>query len=78
MAKNASSTKQEPAQPITRGDLERNFRALQTGFHDKVEEKKPNAIAIGAAGGLLLLLLVYVLGKRSGKKKSTYVEIRRF
>ncbi len=29
------------------------------------------------AGGLFLLFLVYVIGKRVGKKKSTVVEIRR-
>jgi hypothetical protein len=28
-------------------------------------------------GGLLLLLLVFIVGKRVGKKKSTIVEIRR-
>jgi hypothetical protein len=43
----------------------------------KVEAKKPPILAGLGALGLLLLILAYFFGKRSGKKKTTFVEIRR-
>ncbi len=64
-------------QRITRDDLEAKFRSLQDGAQAKVRDKKQTLVTVGAAGGLLVLLLVFLLGKRSGKKKTTLVEIRR-
>ncbi|MFV0308892.1 MAG: hypothetical protein ACK5OX_14245 [Desertimonas sp.] len=64
--------------PITRDDLERNFRSLQQGVQGRVDDKKPSLLAIGGGIGLVLALLIFFLGKRSGKKKTTLVEIRRF
>ena len=63
---------------ITRDDLERNFRSLQEGVQGRVDDKKPSILAAAGGIGLLVLLLVFLLGKRSGKKKTTRVEIRRF
>lgn len=78
MAAKATPTTSSPAGRITRDDLEQRFRALQSGMQGKVDEKKPSLVTIGAVGGVVLLLLVFLLGKRSGKKKTTLVEIRRF
>lgn len=62
---------------ITRDDLEHRLRALQ----GDVEAVKESTIGVGvAAGGLVvvvLLVLVYVLGKRRGRKRYAFVEIRR-
>lgn len=63
---------------ITRDDLERNFRSLQQGVQGRVEDKKPSIMAVVGGVGFLLALLVFLLGRRSGKKKTTLVEIRRF
>lgn len=63
---------------ITRDDLESNFRSLQQGVQGRVDEKKPSILAIAGGVGLILALLIFLLGKRSGKKKTTLVEIRRF
>ena len=65
------------AKRVSRDDLESKFRAFQTGVQDKVEGSKQTLIAGAAVGGFLLLLLVFLVGKRSGKKKTTLVEIRR-
>jgi hypothetical protein len=62
---------------ITRDDIERQLRALQGDVNDEVETKKQTVLAGVAATGLLLLIIVFLLGKRSGKKKTTIVEIRR-
>jgi hypothetical protein len=62
---------------ITRDDLEQRFRSLQDVAKGKVDEKRNAFATIAGMGGVLLLLLVFLLGKRSGKKKTTLVEIRR-
>ena len=64
-------------QRITRDDLEAKFRALQDDVQHKVNDKKQTMTTAAIAGGVLILLLVFFLGKRSGKKKTTYVELRR-
>lgn len=64
-------------QRITRDDLEAKFRAIQDDVQGKVEDKKQTMITAAAVAGIVLLLLFFFLGKRSGKKKTTFVEIRR-
>lgn len=67
------------AQPrITRDDLEAKFRAAQEGLQGKLDDKKSNLTAALAVGGVIVVLAVYLLGRRSGRKKSTFVELRRF
>jgi len=63
---------------ITRSDLERNFRSLQQGVQGKVDDSKPTLITAAAGVGVVVALLLFLLGRRSGKKKTTLVEIRRF
>jgi hypothetical protein len=62
---------------VTRDDLERRLRALQDGLQGKVEDRKQSLVTTGAGIGFVLLLIVFLLGKRSGRKKTTLVEIRR-
>lgn len=62
---------------ITTKDLESKFRALQDGIQGKVEDRKQSLLATGAGIGTIVLLIVFLLGRRSGKKKTTLVEIRR-
>ncbi|CAB4551098.1 MAG: hypothetical protein ACK5CE_02775 [Actinomycetes bacterium] len=64
-------------QRITRDDLEAKFRALQDDVQHKVNDKKQTMTTAAIAGGVVLLLIVFFLGKRAGKKKTTYVELRR-
>ncbi len=62
---------------ITRDDLESKLRALQGDVKGKVDDRKSTLMAAGAGLGTLLLIIFFLLGKRSGKKKTTFVEIRR-
>ncbi len=64
-------------QRITRDDLEAKFRQTQDSLTGKFEDKKQTLISVGVGVGLVLLLLFFVLGKRAGKKKTTFVDIRR-
>jgi hypothetical protein len=62
---------------ITRDDLEAKFREVKGDVDKRAKSAKDTAMPFAIAGGLLMLLLVYIIGKRVGKKKSTIVEIRR-
>ena len=62
---------------ITREDLESRFRAFQGEGQSKVDDKKQTLVAAGAGLGMFLMLVFFLLGRRSGKKKTTLVEIRR-
>ncbi len=65
------------ADKVTRGDLEASFAGLQSGIKGKIESKKNTIITAVSVGAIVLMILVFVLGKRSGKRKTTLVEIRR-
>lgn len=72
MAKTAGAGK-----PVTRDDLEAQFAAVQSGLKSKAAERKSTLITLAVAGGVVAVLIVFLLGRRSGKRRSTFVEIRR-
>ena len=59
------------------GNLERGFRSIQDGVKKQVEDRKSTLLTVAGGVGLLLTVIVFLLGRRSGKKKTTFVEIRR-
>jgi hypothetical protein len=63
--------------PVTRYDIEAKFRQLQGEVDTTAESAKSYVLIGGIAGAILLLLVVFILGRRTGRKKSTVVEIRR-
>lgn len=62
---------------ITRDDLENKFRALQGDIQGRVDDRKQSVVTTGAALGVVMLIIFFLLGRRSGRKKTTFVEIRR-
>ncbi len=66
-----------PPPKVTRDDLERGFRSLQGDVKDKVDEQRSKLVIAAVAAGAVVVLVVFVLGRRSGRKKNTLVEIRR-
>jgi len=64
-------------QRITREDLEAKFRETQSNLQGKLDDKKQTMVSIGVVVGVVLLLLFFMVGKRSGRKKTTFVDIRR-
>jgi hypothetical protein len=44
---------------------------------DRVESKRSTVLAGVSVAAVLLLIIVYLLGRRTGKRKTTIVEIRR-
>lgn len=63
---------------VTREDLETKFRALQADIQGRATDKKQSIIAIGSAAASIIVLLAYLFGRRSGRKRGSRVEFRRF
>ncbi|MGD9793215.1 MAG: hypothetical protein AB7V43_07015 [Acidimicrobiia bacterium] len=63
---------------ISREDIESKLRAIQGETTAKADSAKASVAKIGAGVGVLFLILVFLLGQRRGKRKTTTVEIRRF
>jgi hypothetical protein len=73
----AKDTSPPPPTHVTRDDLEQSFRQLQQGVRKEVVDRKSTFLTAGGIGALLVVLVIFMIGRRSGKKKTTYVEIRR-
>lgn len=65
-------------QRITREDLEAKFRALQSDIQGKASDKKQSIVAAGSAVAAFVVIVAYLLGRRSGKRRSSRIEFRRF
>ena len=62
---------------ITPADIEAKFRDIQ-GQVDVVAEDGKRKIALaGGVIGVILLLIIYIMGRKAGKKQSSVLEIRR-
>jgi hypothetical protein len=73
---NASTDSQSSG--ITREDLESGFRSFQGDVMDRVEDRRSTLISIAVGAGVVFVVLVFIFGRRSGRKKTTLVEVRRF
>ena len=63
---------------ISRDDLESKFRALQADIQGRAADKKQSVMAIGAAAASVIVLLAYFFGRRSGSRRSSRIEFKRF
>ena len=62
---------------VTRGDLEAKMRELQGEVNETAgSATNVMAVAIGV-GAVVTIAVVFLLGRRSGKRKTTVVEVRR-
>jgi hypothetical protein len=62
---------------ISRDDLEHKLRALQGDIKGAVDNQRTNLMMAAGVIGVVLVFVFFLLGRRSGKRKSTIVEIRR-
>lgn len=63
--------------PITRADLEAAFQRVVGEGQKTVEAAIPAALVVAGAVGLALVTVVYLAGRRRGRRKSSVIEIRR-
>ncbi len=62
---------------ISREDIEAKLRALQGDVQGRVEDRKSTVMVVAGGIGVILVIVFFLLGRRSGKRRSTVVEIRR-
>ena len=62
---------------ITPSDIESKFRDMQGQIDDVAEDGKKKMAIAGVVAGVILLFVMYRLGRRTGKRNSTVLEIRR-
>ena len=63
--------------PIARSDIEAKLREIQKATEAGADAAKGAGVAAGAAVAGVVVVLVFLLGRRSGKKRRTIVEVRR-
>lgn len=63
--------------PISKDDIEQKFRQIKTEVDSVTDSAKSKAVPAAAVGGILIILIMYLLGRRVGSKRSAVVEIRR-
>jgi len=62
---------------ITPEDIESKFRDVADQVEGVTDSGKKKALAGGAALAVIMFIVIYLLGRKSGKKKSSVMEIRR-
>lgn len=62
---------------ITKDDLEARFKVLQDDVATITETKKPSLTLIAVGGVVIGVLAAYLLGRRGGRRRRGYLEIRR-
>ena len=63
--------------PVTRRDIESKLREIRGEVDTAATAAKPVGLAVVAAAAVAVLAAAYLLGKRRGRRRSTWVEIRR-
>lgn len=63
--------------PITRDDIETKFREIRGQVEQTGESAKSTALMVAGVAAVALVGVVFLLGRRRGRRKSTVVEIRR-
>lgn len=66
-----------PGGRITPDDIRGKVQDLVGGVDDQIQAKRPLLMYAAVGGTAVLLLAVFWLGRRSGRRRSTVVEIRR-
>lgn len=66
-----------PGGLITPEDIRAKTGELVSGVEGQVESARPTLTLAAVGGVLLVVLIAFLLGRRSGKFRSTLVEIRR-
>lgn len=62
---------------ISPDDIKAKLTAIQNDATSGVEEAKSQIVTVGAALAVIVLLLAFILGRRSGSHKNTIIEVKR-
>ncbi len=62
---------------ITRDQIEAKFRELTGGVAEEVEATRSQALTVGLGIGVAVIATAFLVGRRSGRRRSAVVEVRR-
>jgi hypothetical protein len=62
---------------ITRDDIEAKFKELTGEVSDEVQSTRSQAVTVGLAVGVAFVAVVFLIGRRNGRRRSAVVEVRR-
>jgi hypothetical protein len=62
---------------IDREDIKSKLSEIQGEATQTVETAKNQIVTAAAVAGVLLLIVMFLLGRRSGKRASAVIEVRR-
>jgi hypothetical protein len=65
------------SEPITRDQIEAKFRELTGEVSDEVQSTRSQVVTVGLAVAVGLVAVVFLLGRRNGRRRSAVVEVRR-
>jgi hypothetical protein len=68
----------EPENKISKQDIEDKIRVLQSDLSGRAAEKKQTLVTVGAVVAVLVVTVSYLIGRRSGRRRGSRVEFRRF
>ena len=60
-----------------RDELESTLGSFQDSLRGQIEDRRQTIVTIGVAIGVAVAVVAYLLGRRSGRKKSAIIDIRR-
>lgn len=63
---------------VSRQDIENKLRTLQGDVQGKVDDRRSSLMVVAGGVGIALVIVFFLLGRRSGRRRSTIVEVRRF
>jgi hypothetical protein len=66
-----------PDTRVTREDLEAKFREIQGEVTETAASARSTLVVVGGVVAVVMVLVIFGLGRRAGKQRSTIVEIRR-
>jgi hypothetical protein len=66
-----------PPERITRDEIEAKFREMTGEVTDEMESRRSQAVTVALAVGVTLVAVVFLIGRRNGRRRSAIVEVRR-
>ncbi len=63
--------------PITRDQIEAKFRELTGDVDEELTSARSQAVTVALAVGVALVAVIFLVGRRSGRRRSAVVEVRR-
>ena len=61
----------------SKDDLRQTLQSFQDGVRGALDDRRQSLVTIGAVVGIAVVVVAFVLGRRVGRRRTTFVEIRR-